>query len=204
MVLAQSFVSNLFGSTLPVPSYDEWMLSQDMDPTYERYADNLRLIGATRKTLVVAQRSERARDRRVPRRVPGAPRGADTPRTGPCDGIGRQRAHGCAGHDGVRDGSVVIGSSGSGPKPPGARPRARVPPRRFFDVQYEALVRDPVATIREIYRWLDLDLTDALVTRMTQWLEENPSQKHGEHVYTPLDYGITPELIERYFGEVAP
>jgi hypothetical protein len=26
VVLAQSFVSNLFGSTLPIPSYDEWML----------------------------------------------------------------------------------------------------------------------------------------------------------------------------------
>ena len=46
VVLAQSFVSNLFGSTLPIPSYDEWMLTQDMHPTYARYADNLRLIGA--------------------------------------------------------------------------------------------------------------------------------------------------------------
>ena len=46
VVLAQSFVTNLFGSTLPVPSYDEWMLPQDMRPTYARYADNLRLIGA--------------------------------------------------------------------------------------------------------------------------------------------------------------
>ena len=34
VVLAQSFVSNLFGSTLPIPSYDEWMLDQDMRRTY--------------------------------------------------------------------------------------------------------------------------------------------------------------------------
>ena len=39
--------------------------------------------------------------------------------------------------------------------------------------------------------WLDLELTDAVATAMTQWLEENPSHKHGEHEYAPLDYGIT-------------
>ena len=75
-------------------------------------------------------------------------------------------------------------------------------PDAFFDVQYEVLVGDPVATIREIYAWLDLELTDAVATAMTQWLDENPSHKHGEHEYAPLDYGITRELIDRYFGEV--
>ena len=64
------------------------------------------------------------------------------------------------------------------------RHRPRVSNRdAFFDVQYESLVRDPVATIREIYRWLDLELTDVVATAMTKWLEENPSHKHGEHEY---------------------
>ena len=70
-------------------------------------------------------------------------------------------------------------------------------------MQYEVLVRDPVATIREIYAWLDLELTDALAAAMARWLEDNPSHKHGEHEYAPLDYGITPDLIEHYFGAAA-
>ena len=68
VVLAQSFVSNLFGSTLPIPSYDEWMLSQDMHPTYHALRRQLAAHRCGRAGLryLVAQESEHAaRDRRV-------------------------------------------------------------------------------------------------------------------------------------------
>jgi hypothetical protein len=203
VVLAQSFVSNLFGSTLPIPSYDEWMLSQDMHPTYERCADNLRLIGADAPTytwLLKDPSTLLATDVFLDV-FPGA-RVLQTH---------RDPLHAMASVvsvlTGVRAamGSVVERELRIWSEATRRAAAVRESHRdAFFDVQYEALVRDPVATIREIYRWLDLDLTDALVTRMTKWLRENPSHRHGEHVYTPLDYGITPELIERHFGEVAP
>src|SRR4051812_23198657 len=45
--MAQTFVSNLFGSQAAIPAYDEWFLAQDMTPSLTRYADFLRLLGAT-------------------------------------------------------------------------------------------------------------------------------------------------------------
>src|SRR4051812_32813250 len=42
-IMAQSFVSNMFGSRQLLPSYDDWVLASDMTPSFTRYADQLRL-----------------------------------------------------------------------------------------------------------------------------------------------------------------
>ena len=206
VVLAQSFVSNLFGSTLPIPSYDEWMLSQDMRPTYERYADNLRLIGADApaRTWLLKDPSTLLATDALLAVFPGA-RVLQTHRD-PLDAMASVVSvlTGVRAALGFETASVVDRELRIWSEATRRAAAVRESQRdAFFDVQYEVLVRDPVAMIREIYRWLDLELNDAVATAMTQWLEENPSHKHGEHEYAPLDYGITPDLIERYFGEVA-
>ena len=141
VVLAQSFVSNLFGSTLPIPSYDDWMLSQDMHPTYARYADNLRLIGADApgRTWLLKDPSTLLATDALLDVLPGA-RVLQTHRD-PLDAMasvvsvltGVRAA--MAGRDRV---GASIGSCGSGRKPLDARPRCASPDRdAFFDVQYE-------------------------------------------------------------------
>ena len=44
-ILRQGFVSNRFGSSMYVPSYDRWSQVQSELPSYRRYVDVLRLIG---------------------------------------------------------------------------------------------------------------------------------------------------------------
>jgi hypothetical protein len=46
-LMAQTFVSNTFGSQRSVPSYDEWYLACDHEPAFVRLHANLRLIGST-------------------------------------------------------------------------------------------------------------------------------------------------------------
>jgi len=45
-VLKHTFVSNRFGSTFHLPSYDRWWRAQDERASYRYYADVIRLVGA--------------------------------------------------------------------------------------------------------------------------------------------------------------
>ena len=44
-VLQQGFVSNMFASRFPTPTYTEWLMKASERSSYRRYADVLRLIG---------------------------------------------------------------------------------------------------------------------------------------------------------------
>jgi hypothetical protein len=46
MLLNQSFVSVMFGSSRVLPAYDKWVVAEDMTTVFRRHADNVRLIGA--------------------------------------------------------------------------------------------------------------------------------------------------------------
>ena len=206
VLLAQSFVTNLFGSTLPIPAYDEWMMVQDMHPTYARYADNLRLIGAD------------APDRRWLLKNPSTLLSVDAflavftgarvlqTHRDPFDAMSSLMSvlTGVRTMLGVETESVVDRELRIWSEAMRRAAAAReVRGDAFFDVQYEAFVADPMATVRDVYCWLDLELSEAAATAMSRWLEENPPHKHGEHEYAPGDYGITRELIERHFGDTA-
>lgn len=45
-LMRQSFVSMLWVSSQAVPAYHEWFIEQDERPSYRRFADNLKLMGA--------------------------------------------------------------------------------------------------------------------------------------------------------------
>lgn len=50
LLMAQTMVSNTFGSQRSLPSYDAWYLSQDYGPAFVRLRRNLQLIGSTAPT----------------------------------------------------------------------------------------------------------------------------------------------------------
>ena len=68
-----------------------------------------------------------------------------------------------------------------------------VPAERFFDVRYADLVRDPLGTVRRIYRHFDLVLTPAAEERMRRFLAQHPKDKHGRHSYTLAEFGLDPD-----------
>ena len=65
-----------------------------------------------------------------------------------------------------------------------------VSPGRVVDVQFDAFMADPFATIRTIYERLGLELTAEAEGRMRAFLAANPSDKHGAHTYTWRDTGL--------------
>jgi hypothetical protein len=79
------------------------------------------------------------------------------------------------------------------------RDAGTVPAERFLDVMYADLVRDPIGTVRRVYRHFGLPVTEAFETRMRRFLTENPKDKHGQHQYTLDQFGLDrDEERERY------
>jgi hypothetical protein len=83
-----------------------------------------------------------------------------------------------------------------------ARESGAVPEDRIVDVQFSAFMADPLATIRELYARLGLELTSVAESRMRAFLAANPQDKHGRHSYrfadTGLDEGEWRERARRY------
>lgn len=77
--------------------------------------------------------------------------------------------------------------------------RARIGEDRFLDVQHSDFIRDPMATVARVYRFLDLEWRPDTRARMEAWHEKNQSGAHGVHSYTPEQFGLSAEQIRSDF-----
>jgi len=80
------------------------------------------------------------------------------------------------------------------------RARASADPARFLDVRYEALVADPIGTVRAVCQHFSYDFTPAYEARTRRYLAENPQHKHGVHRYSLDDFGLDAAAVARHFG----
>ena len=73
-------------------------------------------------------------------------------------------------------------------------------------LHYDALMKDPVGTVRQLYRQFDSEVSDLHARRMEAFLEHRPKDAFGSHRYDPADFGWTylgladefSDYIERY------
>lgn len=76
--------------------------------------------------------------------------------------------------------------------------------QRLIDVHYAQMLRDPLATMRKLYRALGDDFTPQAEHRMRAWLAENPPDKFGKHEYGLEEFGLSKAklapLFERYLA----
>lgn len=205
-LLAQSFVSHYFGSSIGLPGYDRWLHDQDERASYRRYADNLRLIGAN------------APQQRWLLKNPGS--------VGQLDALLEVFPDACiiqTHRDPTRCIPSVCGviwparcffhAREIDPATIGPRERdlwawsvergdevRRRRPERFIDVDFRAFQREPLHEVRRIYERFGLTLEADVERIMRDWLAANPQHKHGRHEYTPEQYGLTADEIRRHFA----
>ena len=65
--------------------------------------------------------------------------------------------------------------------------------RRFIDVAYRDLIRDPLPALRRIYEHFDLPFTPEFEARVTAHLAAPRETGHGQHHYDPVEFGV-PDL----------
>lgn len=63
------------------------------------------------------------------------------------------------------------------------RDRGAVAIQQFCDIRYDEFIRDPLATIRSIYRQFSLDFTPEAEKTMRDYIDAKPKNKHGAHRY---------------------
>ncbi len=71
----------------------------------------------------------------------------------------------------------------------------------IYDLQYDALIRDPIGEIRKLYRHFEEPWTGAIEEAMKTFLGKNPQAKHGRHVYSLEEYGLTPAYVREQFAD---
>jgi hypothetical protein len=79
--------------------------------------------------------------------------------------------------------------------------RKRADPKRFLDVHYWDLIKDPVGVIRQIYEYFGYPFSEEFKARIVKWLHENPKEKHGIHRYSLEQFGLTPERVDSFFSD---
>lgn len=65
----------------------------------------------------------------------------------------------------------------------------RTPDGWCVHVHYSEMMRDPLATMRQIYAHFGETPSELHERRIAAWLGEKPQAAHGKHVYDPKDFG---------------
>ena len=79
--------------------------------------------------------------------------------------------------------------------------RARVPAGRVIDVDYRALVADPVGVVRAIHDRFGLGWSDALEAQLAAFVRANGQRKHGDNPYAASAFDQTASAIDERFAD---
>ena len=71
---------------------------------------------------------------------------------------------------------------------------------KFFDIGFRAFQTDPAGEIRKLYDWLGDAFTPELEARITAWRADNPKDKFGQHEYDGAQFGITDSALAQRFS----
>ncbi|MDF0673539.1 MAG: sulfotransferase [Nitrospira sp.] len=81
-----------------------------------------------------------------------------------------------------------------------SRDRGCVPSERFLDLYYTDLVADPVAAVERVYGHFDLPLSDGLRDKVREFVNRNPRNRFGTHRYTLHDFGLDLQEEEKRYA----
>jgi len=73
--------------------------------------------------------------------------------------------------------------------------------KQFCDVYYEELVADPIAVVRRIYEFYEMEYTPEFEERMKLYIRDNPNGKHGRISYSLDEFNVPSADVYREFSE---
>ena len=78
--------------------------------------------------------------------------------------------------------------------------RARADSDRFIDVSYYDLIKDPLGQLRRVHRKARIDFDDEAMQIAEKYMNRNPKNRFGKHVYQLSDFGLDEKMIEENFS----
>ena len=205
-LLRQSVTTAAHPALAHVPTYKEWLRAADWTPAYERYRQNLQLIGMNDrgKRWVLKNPSHLDALDALMKVFPDA-LVVQTHRdpvvaVGSACSLAATTSRGWSTvFEGEQLGTDVLDLLSTGARC-FAEARSAYDPARFVDVAYADLVTDPVGVVRRIHREFELpwdDITEDAVRA------EHAASKAGprapRHEYSLDDYGLTEQQVRAAF-----
>lgn len=71
----------------------------------------------------------------------------------------------------------------------------------IYDIQYTDQLRDPIGEMRKVYDHFGEPLTAEAEVAMAKLLANNPQGKHGKHVYSLEEFGLTAAGVRKHFQD---
>jgi hypothetical protein len=80
------------------------------------------------------------------------------------------------------------------------RKSGRLPEKQVVDLYFRDFMADQVGTVRRAYEHFGLELSDTAAGAMQAFLDDNPADKHGRHLYQLADTGLDLEKLREMFA----
>ena len=204
---ASEFMSIRFQMCFDVPSYDEWLLQQDMRDTYHHHRRFLQHMQSRHKgerwilkspghlgpidaLFDVYPDAMLIQTHRDPIRVvPSVASLEYTMRMVSSDEVDPARV----GRQMIRTWSTLLEQ--------GMAARARHPERerQIVDLSMREIVGSPMASVEKIYRHFDLELRPEARERMLAYLARHPKDEFGTHRYSLEDFSLDADEVDAAF-----
>lgn len=75
-----------------------------------------------------------------------------------------------------------------------------IPDAQVVDLYFRDFMQDQVGTVRRAYEHFGLNLDDATARRMQAFLDDNPADKFGKHLYHLADTGLDLDALRAMFA----
>ncbi len=81
------------------------------------------------------------------------------------------------------------------------RSSGKLPESQVVDLYFQDFMKDQVGTVRRAYQHFGLDLSDGAANAMQSFLDDNPADKHGRHLYSFADTGMDERDLRKRFHD---
>jgi len=81
------------------------------------------------------------------------------------------------------------------------RKTGALPDSQVVDLYFRDFMADQVGTVRRAYAHFGLELPGAAAAAMQSFLDDNPADKHGKHLYSFEDTGLDEDWLRGLFSE---
>ncbi|SNT60945.1 Sulfotransferase family protein [Asanoa hainanensis] len=207
-LLGNAFLSEIYALRFHIPSYMDWLGSQDREPAYQFHLEQLRAIlwrvpgeqvvlkcpfhlwhgGALRRVYPHARVVRLHRDPvEAIASACSLTRAVRAARSDAVDPL----AIGDFWIDRARSGVARLADLG--PTANGGLPT--------LDLRYRDLIADPIAAVRRVCRFLRLPLSAEIEGRIQAALRSGHLRKQSEHTYRLQDFGLRPARLEAMFAD---
>ncbi|MDQ7089818.1 MAG: sulfotransferase [Methylococcales bacterium] len=206
-LLQHDFMSISFSFLMSIPSYTEWLKTQDMTPVYDYYRHQLQLLswkwsadhwvlknpfhmGDLSALTAVFPDAHFIQTHREPLKVTASySRLIEKLRPAYSDKVDSQ----------------IIGKETldilSHQIEQGMKARTAISDGQICDIPFDNLVKDPVGTVQQIYDHFGYEYSQVMANNLDKYITNNPRYKHGKYSYSLEEFGLDASVVNERFNE---